>query len=1240
VPFDYDKTQFALERFRDDERFEEFALILLADIEPTVRPIGGSGDRARDGAGGLFAFGEEDELIVMVSLEAKWDEKIRGELRRVAKRWNPKRVIAVTNRKVTNAKREALEEDATTRGWHFRVYGQKWLAQRLHLSENIELRRDFLGLDRPRPPFFLSPRAYRQLLAGRRLLDVEFINRQRELEAARAALDDGAALLVIEADGGIGKSRFVLELAEREGRRRRWFFAPYGLEFDASRINELSSGRRTVVVVDDAHRRDDLGALLAALERRTPIPQIVLVTRPGHRDQLLRKQVALTAPKTIKLGPLDRPEIVALLTQPPLSLTRQGMLTTIVTLSGGNPQIALIAGRLAARGVHPHEFSDAALFRQHVESLLAASLDDNDIARDLLAIIAALGGLDTSDAPTIELVCELAGVAEAGLRRLLISLAEAGLVVEEGSDVYTTKPDVLREQVLRFSFFDQERRPRLPYPRVYGALAPLQRSRLLAALGEAHVGDLPRAADALRSIRSQLLAAVHDCAPSALIRFVRLAESLGAGVPKLSLDLVDAVCARADFARDAELGLALVAATGRAKFGDFVRGWQTLLALGDHVFPDADADVRVALTKEIAEAYGCCPVDHSPDDPKILAGVQGVMRIETDRFLAQGITTPGRVMTAAVTARALLAMTFEKQQADAADVMRLHLYGVGVPATESTRQTLVVGARLFRETLLDLPPRVQLEQLEPLRELVQVAAGHSGLFGYQPGHAERELAETVLHDEIEPWLRENIDEFALPVAAEVLDHFAWRRHGGRAVKGPRLSRRLREYIDLVHPGSRLRPRLDFEREAKREAAHVERYARQLAWTRNAEALIERWNDWVGEALAVMDKLPWHHTLPLTLARAAELSPPLGRRLATKIVEGDLALRDLSRPLLAAVAAAADPEFVGDWAESERVELRRAAVAATRGLRDDDARAVLAPLAADADASVRAAVFDELLWSRRPLTAWVLDTALELAREGGLSRLEYILGRLRVDADEEKRAVELPAHPRDVVSAILLETAAGREVPRHHTVRSTLELAVSVGLDLTMSWVYARLAYLEREAANQAYLHVLPDELATLLPLERARPDWARDLHRLAGMYETDSLHWTVRESLRRAISWLGGDTPELTAILAKWAGDEVGLTRATDFLAVTTDWTVFTERARLLLANHPHDPRLQEAIVQSQHPEGFTSGGETFRERAEQFASWVNDPALAVVGAEGRDEFNALADEAIETDRRERQGFA
>ena len=151
-------------------------------------------------------------------------------------------------------------------------------------------RRDFLGL--PAVAAFLSPRDYfRHFLDDNRLFHHAFplVGHRRLLVDLDAfANSEVERIFLLPGRGGIGKSRILLEWASKldavhPERAVRLLNEGISLSIDA--LDDFSMVP-CMVIVDDAHRRTDLGPLLAWLRQR-PESKLLLATRLQGLDFLL-----------------------------------------------------------------------------------------------------------------------------------------------------------------------------------------------------------------------------------------------------------------------------------------------------------------------------------------------------------------------------------------------------------------------------------------------------------------------------------------------------------------------------------------------------------------------------------------------------------------------------------------------------------------------------------------------------------------------------------------------------------------------------------------------------------------------------------------------------------------------------------------------------------------------------------------------------------------------------------------
>src|SRR6266536_1234019 len=626
----YDATSRGLDGLTDHVGFERLVTILLARTGINVRPLGGPGDRSRDAVAGLYRAEGGEPLAVTISLEKDWPGKIRTDLKRIHDHgYRPETVISVTNRLAGPQAQFGLQQRVKKEyGGDLTIHEQRWLVTQLHRRDNLDLLGEYLHLSPPRPRFFLDLSEFEELLARRGLLAVPFDGREEELDELERLLADEGRTVISEAQGGYGKTRFAVELARSGRSATPWFFVDYGLPFEINYLAEAEGGYDVTVLLDDAHRRIDLDQLLRALERRNPQPRLVCTVRPGHAAGVATalRGLALTPPTVFPLGWLSRSALNAILSRPPLAIQREGMRSWIIAVSEGNVGVALIAGELAAAGRDPRDLSQAELFAEHVEHRLHSAEADSRESRELLALIAGVGSLDLGDTDDVAAATTILGSDLLQLRRRLDELADLGVIVEVADRLYTIKPDIVRERVLRSSFFPEGgKRPLLRYQDVYTAFAPRRLRALLEALGQARIDTAPAAAKALAMVRRDLVTLLERVATAAeLENLVLAAQALAAGGGAIVRELVEAVLDRlADLDDDAadRVAVRLVEALAAAKLGrdQLPPTWRLLLRLATVVCGrTGTTSACEAALAEIRGIYGAGPINYSAGDVYVL----------------------------------------------------------------------------------------------------------------------------------------------------------------------------------------------------------------------------------------------------------------------------------------------------------------------------------------------------------------------------------------------------------------------------------------------------------------------------------------------------------------------------------------------------------------------------------------------------------------------------------------------
>ena len=1194
-------TASTLGAMTDHTRFELMASQLLARcVDPRIRPVGGTADRGRDAVRGLYRHGEGEELVCMFSLRDDWDDKIREELAHIKKeRWLAREIIAATSQLTTNQREQKLQELAGEAGFDLTIFGQKQLVHWPSCRSTFDLREEYLGLARPRHPLFVNVDEFGELLtrAGA-VLEAPFVGRESDVAAIQDASQSETRLILVDGDGGVGKSRLSLELATAHP-ARPWFFVPAAQPFENDMISELGAGSDLVVVLDDSHRRTDLRAVVDALWRRSPLASIVLLARPGFRDKIGGELDGLyaKAPKPFELTALRRAEMVAILKGPPFGIERDGLLAIVVQLAEGNPQLAAIAGALAARGEKLDDLSRDELFRTYASSAIRTAASGSRKREELLGIIAAVRSINPNDERVAAAVEVLTGLDAVALRREIHALADTGPAVERGG-LFMIKPDLLSEQVLRHSFFDMSRSPLIDYGRLYETFAPLGRSPLLEALGAAGVDE--GVAVRLEVVRHDVLGQIDRAGAASAATYARFVRALAPGLPKLALEVFDALIERLPSLHDNvadEVAVELVGALVRIGYIDLA--WRRLMQLGGMIFSRPEDRAVTQWVEAVTTIYRRLPIDMYEDEGQILAMVQQAIREESRSYWQASDHDHAAAKTAAYAARALLTVVFDTHRSSAEDPNQIHLRANALPVSRFTREAMAEGTRLFRESFGRLSPREQVEQLDALDEVVRVACGFEQSFGLKPSEELQALVRDVLASGIEPWLASELEGFVKPVAADALDYFSWRGRHDESVEVPDASDELQEYYDLIHPTHHRELGDDYDAMVMRQAEQGRAYARQLLDARDPTQMLDRWRDWLTDAEAAKGKLPWHASLEALFEEVGNADRAVVAHLAEHLrTDGNL-LIGYARGLVNAFLAEASEEELDRWVKSVDVHARAVLPWAISGRGDAVEHRTFQRLARDESPIVRTQLWRQLFGSRSgPL--WRTELLIQLT---DLDQPDYFAAIAR-DSVEDGGTI----NPK--VAALIREkvlASADAESVSEHAIHEALRQLDALGFNLTFEWIVRRLEWVGRGERRVSYRDV-PDKVISLLGQRREGERWREELTRLVELYEMPELSYGLRSAIARSIAALGGDSPELTELIRRWAREgEEGLERAYDVIASPGSFDAFTERARILL-HASNTRRTRSVIVDSQEQRVFSGPlSAHYLRRADRFRPWLED---------------------------------
>ncbi|HEX3535010.1 MAG TPA: hypothetical protein VHT23_12415 [Gemmatimonadaceae bacterium] len=316
----------------------------------------------------------------------------------------------------------------------------------------------FLGIE-PFTALVPADEFFARLLDKARLFHhaYELVGRADELRDLRTfSTDNEKRIFVLPGRGGIGKSRILRELARCLRESHHVYFVQTDMDITAEALNELPLSK-TMIVVDDAHRRKDLGLLISYATRTGS--KLVMATRPQLRDELpsLAARHHIESSEIVVASDLQALDYgdVETLAREVLGQDFQSFAPSLAAASADCPLITIVGGRLLReKRLLPTLLADDTQFRETVlarffDEIVEDAMPGSDEARlrRLLEVIAALAPVRISTERFAAAAASLAGMDHEIAASWCERLEKQGILASR-LDGLRIVPDVLSDYIL------------------------------------------------------------------------------------------------------------------------------------------------------------------------------------------------------------------------------------------------------------------------------------------------------------------------------------------------------------------------------------------------------------------------------------------------------------------------------------------------------------------------------------------------------------------------------------------------------------------------------------------------------------------------------------------------------------------------------------------------------------------------------------------------------------------------
>ena len=423
---------------------------------------------------------EEGLCVFEYSRAENWVEKLKNDVESI-KQWAAKesknlaRFIFITTRDIGNQKiscddgqklspEEFIEKELSQFNVQASVFGQKELLVPLQNSDYFYIRMKWLNIpdDYFQSLEFFESRHVKQA-QDRRIYLKTFVagSDREELISAleNFACQTNGRVLLIHAQGGIGKTRFALESLKQVKEQIKDIDILFNQRKQYVMVDEIipeiSEERESLIVLDDAHLIDNLADFANILLERD-LAKIILIARSTAKESV---KGAIGYPvEEMELTPLNRDSSIELLKGNLEKPLRDEYLKYIADICEGNPLLIGMNTHLINKGEIESfgAIKTNDLIKNYVQTILA-ELEQNDwIDRNqyepYLALLFLLKPFAVSDDETRSLIRSLVKIDEAQEGFLLRDLEQCA-VLERHGDTLWLYPDLLGEYLVDTTFF-------------------------------------------------------------------------------------------------------------------------------------------------------------------------------------------------------------------------------------------------------------------------------------------------------------------------------------------------------------------------------------------------------------------------------------------------------------------------------------------------------------------------------------------------------------------------------------------------------------------------------------------------------------------------------------------------------------------------------------------------------------------------------------------------------------------
>ncbi len=297
--------------------------------------------------------------------------------------------------------------------------------------------------------------------------------------------------------GGIGKSKLLHAFAQnysKKSRNRQLWFVEENIPMTQASIDELPA-TPCVIVVDDAHRSENLKSLLAATVHSAGQKKLLLSARPQRLDYL-KSELTLAGfdcteiEQLPELKHLSRDEVKALARQA-LGLKLAHLDRRLANATWDCPLVTVVGGKLlATESLTPELLESQEKFHAEVlnrfQDIIVGRIaegQDADYCSELLQVLSATAPISAENEKFVKTTADFLKCSSEEVIKGVSKLEQAGVLLRRGRSLRIT-PDVLADHILHRACVMPNGQPTGFAERIFSSFANIHPEKVFLNLAE------------------------------------------------------------------------------------------------------------------------------------------------------------------------------------------------------------------------------------------------------------------------------------------------------------------------------------------------------------------------------------------------------------------------------------------------------------------------------------------------------------------------------------------------------------------------------------------------------------------------------------------------------------------------------------------------------------------------------------------------------------------------------------